>query len=273
MGKQLNLNFHQTFKPEKQYICSILSIADAATEMEVRDISACTGIPNGKSSGKVEPHINYAKYMGLVDVVKNNGKYILSKTRLGEIVFAEDPGLQENLTILICHLMIVREYSGAAMWSTLFRSILPRYYSGIDKDILLKELDNELSGKVTIKNAAPLFSSYDDMFSGLNIIAVDDKRLSLKSLQYDKEYIYLYALALFEYWDEIYLDQKEISSVQLQAVGFGKCFGWNEMKEYEILEYLSDKGIIRLNRQLAPYTILRFFEKDEIIEKLYSQLC
>ena len=66
MSKQVNVNFHQTFKPECQYISSILDIADGITWRSVKDISAVTGIPQGTSSGKVEPHISYAEYKGLV---------------------------------------------------------------------------------------------------------------------------------------------------------------------------------------------------------------
>ena len=67
MTKTCNLNFHQTFKPEAQYISSILSVADDETPYDIKDISNLTGIPSGKSSGKVEPHILYSYYMGLID--------------------------------------------------------------------------------------------------------------------------------------------------------------------------------------------------------------
>ena len=39
-----------------------------------------------------------------------------------------------------------------------------------------------------------------------------------------------------------------------------------------MLEHLSEIGIIRLNRQLVPYTILKLADKDAMIEKLYSEL-
>lgn len=50
MSKQVNVNFHQTFKPECQYISSILDIADGITWRSVKDISAVTGIPQGTST-------------------------------------------------------------------------------------------------------------------------------------------------------------------------------------------------------------------------------
>lgn len=273
MQNQLNLNFHQTFKPEKQYIVSILNITDMQKPLSIQEISSFTGIPNGKSSGKVEPHITYAKYMGLIDVIKENGNYILSKTRLGEIVTYEDPGLQEKLTILLCHAMMLRKKSGAAMWSAAFNIVLPQYHTGINKEFLIKELDRELGGKVTTKNISPLLSSYEDIFSILNIIEINDSRIIQKKLSIEKEFIYLYALMLLEYWDEIFVEQNEITAEQLVKICFGNSFGWDMEREYQALEYLSDKEIIRLNRQLSPYTILKLVDKDVIIEKLYSELC
>jgi hypothetical protein len=90
---------------------------------------------------------------------------------------------------------------------------------------------------------------------------------------YNKEFIFLYAYVLFEYWDELFPKYEEISSVQLEKVCFGKAFGWNEQKEHEVLEHLSDKGIIRMNKQLVPYTIFRLIDKETVMGKLYSELC
>lgn len=64
-----NVNFAQTFKPEKQYISAILKLATKNEPMTAKQISLETGIPSGESSGKVVPHIEYAKYMGLIDYV------------------------------------------------------------------------------------------------------------------------------------------------------------------------------------------------------------
>jgi hypothetical protein len=50
-------------------------------------------------------------------------------------------------------------------------------------------------------------------------------------------------------------------------------FGWDSQTEYDVLEHMVDKGFIRLNRQLMPYTILKLVDKKELIEGLYSELC
>lgn len=273
MAKQVNVNFHQTFKPESQYISSILNVADGNAQLSIKDISAMTGIPQGKSSGKVEPHISYANYMGLIDYEKKDGLIKLSKTPLGEVVSMEDPGLQELLTKVLLHVMMLRTERGADIWSSIFKEILPKYRSGIKKDLLILELNQLFDNKVNTKNIAPFFSSYENLFAELGILISDNDTKSCSALGYNKELVYLYALALWEYWDEKFPAQKEISSVQLAELNFGKVFGWDSQYEYEVLEHLADKGLLRMNRQLMPYTIFKLVSKQELIDNLYSELC
>lgn len=273
MDRQVKLNFHQTFKPERQYISSILNVANGTDAMSVKDISSCTGIPNGQSSGKVEPHISYAAYMGLVEYEKNNGLILLKRTKLGEIVHTEDPGLQENLSILLSHCMMLRENNGADVWSAVFKKILPNYRTGIKKDILIKELEQLFNGKVNKKNFAPFIGSYKDMFSVIGVLEIDIECIKLTSISFDKELTFLYAYILLEYWEELFPEQEEISSVQLEELSFGKAYGWDTQSEHGVLEHLADEGLIRMNRQLMPYTLLRLVDKNTLAEKLYSKLC
>lgn len=106
-------------------------------------------------------------------------------------------------------------------------------------------------GKANKKNFAPFISSYEDMFSCINILELDTETVRVKETTYNKEFIYLYAFILFEFWDELYGGQEEISSVQLADISFGKVFGWDEQKEYEVLEQLSDKGLMLLFLRLS----------------------
>lgn len=104
-------------------------------------------------------------------------------------------------------------------------------------------------------------------------MTIQDGVVSCNSLPYDKEFIYMYATVLWKYWDEFYPEQDEISSVQFAELGFGKAFGWDLKAEYEVMEHLADRGLIRMNRQLMPYTILKLVTEDELTNNLYSELC
>ena len=273
MAQVTSINFHQTFKPEKQYIDSILEMAGESGYRSVKDISLQTGIPSGKSSGKVEPHIIYASFMGLISYDKKESEYSLERTELGEAVYREDPGLQEDLTTLLCHCMMQRRQAGAPLWAAVFKDILPRYRMGISKDMLIKELNSVIDGNVTVKNIAPFFGSYDSFFDTLGLITDENDTINISSLPYNREYLYLYALVLFEYWKEAFSEQDEITSVQLDELHYAAVFGWDAQEEYEVLEHLSDKGIIRMNRQLMPYTVLKMSESGDLIRRLYSELC
>ena len=273
MVTQANINFHQTFKPEAYYISSILRIADGTKGYSVSDISSLTGIPNGISSGKVEPHIYYANYMGLIDFMRQNGEYILSRTELGKVVYEEDPGLHEELTKILCHAMLCRNCKGADVWSVSFNQIFPKYKTGIEKDVFYKLIENIIGSKANSKNIAPFFGSYLDMFASLLLLDSTDDKIFVKPLSYNQEYIYLYAYILFDLWDNQFPNEDEISSMQLKELCFGSLFGWSDEYEYKILEHLSDANLIRLNRQLMPYTILKLVSKNVLLNKLYSELC
>ena len=296
MAQMTSINFHQTFKPEKQYIAGILELAEDSSFKTVKEISSLTGIPTGASSGKVEPHIFYANYMGLIHYEKQEGAYSLHRTSLGECVYSEDPGLQEDLTILLCHCMMQRVINGASVWSYIFNKYYKRIKKdverldavsvresetipylinevGIKKEILLKELNVPFEGKVTQKNIAPFYGAYDTFFSSMELLDNDGDIIRLKALSYNKEFIYLYAFILFQYWYEKYPKQDEITSNQLAELCFGKVFGWDMQSEYEVLEHLADHEIIRMNRQLMPYTILQLVTAEELESKLYSELC
>ena len=68
-------------------------------------------------------------------------------------------------------------------------------------------------------------------------------------------------------------ETKDITSDELKDLSFGSVFGWDTQREYNALESLSDKGLIRMNRQLMPYTVLKLAESEDLSGKLYNELC
>lgn len=272
MASNVNINFHQTFKPESSYIASILEVSDGTCFGSVQEISSNTGIPQGTSSGKVEPHIQYATFMGLITAEKGKDGYKLQRTNLGEVVYAEDPGLQEELTLLLCHAMMCRNENGAPLWNESFGKVIPRYNGSISKDYLIEELNQVYGGKVSSKNISPMLNAYTDMFEEIDILHTDGNDIKTSEVKKNKEFKYLFAYILLALWDEKFADQDEISSVQLEELNFGNIFGWGKKSEYEVLERLAESNLLRLNRQLVPYTIYRQVSFDEIEGLLYSDL-
>ena len=116
-----NVNFHMTFPPTPAYIGCLLKIADGRVRT-VAEIAEETGIPEGASSGKVRPHIQYASYMGLL----NSSDF--TRTPLGKIVYLEDCMLTEKLTQMLCHVNMISP-TGAPMWRYLFHELFPENLS------------------------------------------------------------------------------------------------------------------------------------------------
>lgn len=275
-----NLNFHQTFKPERQYISGLLTELKCCSGLDIQEISNQTGIPTGKNSGKVEPTIYYADYMGLINKQKLDGKYKLTYTSLGKCIEEEDGGLLEKLTLLAMHCMLVRPYNGAELWAYIIHSIFPKYRNSLTLKQFEKEIEIQFGSSVKM---APFNGCYQDLFGSLNIISVKDDQITIYPQKVDVDFVYLYAYILFEYWDE-WLDKAsldevtmasrtEITATHLKKIGFKNAFGWNEKAEYQVLELLANKGLIVLNRQMIPYTIRRVTEKESLIELMYSELC
>lgn len=68
--ERLPLSFHMTFQPERHYLSALLAFAQVIDgPTTIATISSQTGIPTGKSSGKVRPLLQYARGMGLIDIV------------------------------------------------------------------------------------------------------------------------------------------------------------------------------------------------------------
>ena len=269
-----NINFALTFKPEKQYIGCLLKIAERAQPMSTKQISLETGIPMGTSSGKVVPHIDYCKFMGLINYEKiDSNTYQLSLTPLGEVVLDEDPGIKEELSLILLHSMLVRTIEGAPIWDEMYHKIFPKYHGTISIEDAINELNIIYDNKVTKKNFAPFISSYEDMFSPINYITVENETLRvIYTPKIDKDFVYLYAYILLTYWDEIYAERIEITADEFSEFKYGNKLNFDFQTEYKVLELLNEKGLIRLNRQLSPYTIMKTSNKDDLIKKLYSEL-
>ncbi len=106
--RSLPLSFTQTFLPDRDLLARLLRFASKNGNGSKESISTKTGIPTGKSTGKVEPMIHYAEGMGLINAKKSAGEWRLGLTTLGRLVFAQDVALGEPVTLWLLHLLLCR---------------------------------------------------------------------------------------------------------------------------------------------------------------------
>lgn len=96
----LPVNFHKTFIPERRLIAALLQYAAKGKAGNYQDIANDTGIPMGKSNGKVPAILDYSRGMGLI-YLDSGQKSAIKKPKLtefGRIVFLQDKYLGEMLT-------------------------------------------------------------------------------------------------------------------------------------------------------------------------------
>jgi len=267
------INFHQTFPPTLEYLSRLLEITNMAEEITKEDISKKTGIPTGEISGKVEPHIDYAIFMGLiVNISETKGKYKLICTSLGNIIKSEDIGLREEITQLVCHSRLTSLATGAPLWRYITRYIMPKYPRGIKTILLedeLRKTPDFATGKIKI---GAFYSTYIKSFEAFSLLTKEKDILRVVPQLYKNELLYVYAYSLLYEWEQIYKNTNEISSEQLEKLKVTGVFGFNDAMLYQILELLSEKSIIKINGQLSPFTIIKISSSEVVQNSLYSLL-
>lgn len=269
------LFFHETFQPELGYISKLLELGTEKFSGDKYKISELTGIPTGKEKGKVEPHIRYAKYMGLLDYSVSRGVYDLSLTKIGEEIFRQDRYLHETLTLWLLHYFISRREQGAPQWGFLVNKANKGFATGLTAKFLstLIQKEYEISSTEVTKAFGVVKNSYmSGFFSNLHYIDWDDK-IIFEEQREQIEFEYLYAYALLDSWSNLFPEKKELTLPEvLEDLSFGKVFGLNDEDVDSVLSTLEDRRIISINRQLFPITIVRTMGLEEIIGLVYSVL-
>lgn len=270
------LEFHETFQPELSYIAQILRLASEGYSGTKYDISQDSGIPTGKQKGKVEPHIRYAKFMGLVEYQCEKGIYSLALSKLGQEVFTQDPYLHEDLTIWLCHYCMSRCEAGAPQWSYLIHTAHPGLGEWISQERLFRMAEawcDVSPSAMPRKVFSVVKGSYTGgCFADLDFLEWDDQ-LEFHEKAEHLELAFVYAYALLDSWERLAPNKREITEFTLKdQIGFGKLFGFNEEECGYVIDSLRDENLLAVNRQLYPATIIRMASSADLIPQLYSRL-
>lgn len=267
-----DVEFHKTFQPQDSYISKIMELACNEYSGTKEEISSLTGIPTGKTSGKVIPHIRYAAFMGFIDYQKNGSVYTLSLTPLGKIVVREDKYLLENVTRLIAHYFITDPENGALIWSFIYRSLPYRIDDSIS-DSLINSKFSEAFQHDGKDNLNVVKRSYMEGFWQKLRLINWDSELCLNGQIYNEEYKYLYAYTLLKDWEKYRSNERELTVIQLSdELCWSKRLGFDDTETMNVLDELAAEGIISVNKQLHPCTIVRSECSDNFIDKLYDLL-
>lgn len=267
-----NINFHQTFYPNFDYIGKILSIADGEVAYSIEEISDITGIPTGKSSGKVLPHIKYSEYMNLINVNNQEGKLYLKRTELGELIFREDPFFSEDLSRLLCHMFLTSPNTGAGLWCFIYRELQFKYGTEIKRDVIDHDI-HQYFGKSTKLSAFNTAYSSSNSFGNLNLSDIEDDYIAFKEFDYDDECLYGILYSLYFELKNLDDNRSEFTTRELfEELKWQNSLNWSERRVLDFLSEASDKGWLHLNRQLNPIIIVLKRNIRDLIELIYSEL-
>ena len=272
MVNRSQLKFHETFQPEAGYISKILELANDSYSGDKFQISEITGIPTGNQKGKVEPHIKYASFMGLVEYSVENGVYQLTLSDLGTLVFKEDKYLHEQLTRWICHYRLSCE-NGAPQWNYLIHKANQGFNIQNSSQFYLDKASDFFSTKISFEELFGVVKrSYTDGFFGdLNYLKWAFEMQVEHFLH--QEHLFAYAYSLLDSWDKLYPDRQELTLIEINSgIGIGRIYNFSNETIDDVLDMLSNEGIISVNRQLNPITVIRLVTTEFAMNRIYSRL-
>lgn len=265
-------SFHQSFFPERRHLASLLRLAARDFSGTVDDISAETGIPTGKSSGKVVPHLKYAQAMGILDDPSvATGVYTLRLSSLGRMILAEDSLLHEPLTQLILHLMLSRPIGGASAWHVLFGSSHLALGRTMSIDAAVSFLNQELGNSTALPG--PLFSTYREEASlaRTSMLTVEKDTVTLGSLPSLDDYYWGYAYCWLVYWEQTARGLQQLPLTELEAVsGFVEVTGWSQRRFDDFLAWADEQRIVRIDRQTGIPLVMKTKHSGELVAQIFA---
>lgn len=283
----LRLNFPQDFLPERVLLSRLLDFAAAGGRGDKMQISNATGIPTGKSTGKVEPMIHYARGMGLIAAESERGSWRLRTTALGDLVAREDPFLGEEITQWICHLLLCRR-SGqgepprglADAWFTLFAEGTGRLGSRFTRDAFanaLRERHGEASYLRALSGLVPRAYLEPGCLGELGALRAvgssSDERYERLPAPSSRTLFPAFTLALFLAWDTLFPVQQQVplhgllDGTRLLAV-----LHWRNSDAEPWINWMRERRLIGLDQLTGDTVVLRLVPTRTVVQGLYDEL-
>ncbi|QFU01026.1 hypothetical protein FIU83_05195 [Halomonas sp. THAF5a] len=275
---RLPLSFHMTFQPERQYLNALLTYVQSMSGSmltSVMAISEATGIPTGKSTGKVKPLIQYAQGMGLLDVEARRGskEITISLTPFAKTVLHEDPHLLEETTQWALHLLLCRRNGGAEAWYAVFVDaafVLGRRFR---EDQFVDFLNNRFGWSRDA--VGPLLRTYTDpaALAKASAIVEEDNQVLLRKVPLQPAFHDTVAALLFMAWDAAMANDTQVALRELEeSSGLITATGWGQEEQTQFLIELESAGFVRVDRQTGAPILTRFASTAHVLQVMYDRL-
>lgn len=283
----LPLNFPQTFLPDRPLLSRLLTFAADGGSGNKLEISSATGIPTGKSTGKVEPMIRFASGMGLIHAESHRGVWRLELTTFGKQVVDEDPYLNELPTQWLCHLLLCRRHGveqpakGVAdPWFTFFAEGVSRLGSAFTRNAFYQALAERHGQKSYLRSLSGLVpNTYTEpnCLGRLAILEPDDGRGEKgyrRTPAPNNRALYpAYTAFLFASWDALFQDRQQVplddlfASSRLLAILL-----WRRPDADSWIDWMRERSLIRLDSLTGITMALRIATTGTALTLLYDEL-
>ena len=262
----LAVNFHQTFIPERRLIAALLEYAALGKEGTLQEVSADTGIPMGKSTGKVPAMIDYACGMGLIEL-ETGAKRSIKKpvlTEFGRTVYLEDKFLGEEIIQWVAHMNLCRSDIGALAWNAVFAG-----KSTLGSSFTKKQLEDYLinifgAGKNRI---GPMISTYTDdaALARAHILYLDGENIRRKKAPLLDSYSTTYSAFILTLMDTFFPGETQVTVSDFQSIThwFDICL-WNQWDIEQLLSLVERKGYVSIDRQMQTWIIEKRSTAEEV---------
>lgn len=271
----LLINFHQTFVPERRLIAALLDYAASGKSGTSGDIASETGIPMGKSTGKLPAILNYARGMGLVELEPGTGLAIKKPilTAFGRVVYEKDRFLGERMTQWLAHLHMCLPETGAAAWHKVFAKGRTTLGSGFTNEQVEDYLVTFFGpGK---NRTGPLIRCYsDDAALGRSGVLKQENgfiRRGMAPLRED--YALPYAAFILSILQVYFPDQYQVtvSDFGERTDCFDACL-WGEDELIQAFTLVERTGFIGVDRQMRPWIIERRADAGQVWPQIFSAI-
>ncbi|WP_054693284.1 DUF4007 family protein [Syntrophomonas palmitatica] len=271
----LPINFHKTFIPERHFIAALLDYTALGKGGTLQEIAADTGIPMGKTNGKVPAILDYARGMGLIEVHTGSekGVKVPKLTSLGRAVYMEDKYLGEAVTQWIVHMNLCRSDIGALAWNAVFnngRSMLGGHF---DK----QQLEDYLVGICGPGNdrTGPLLRVYleDAALERTRAIELNGDTVVRSKAPLLDFYAVPYSAFVLDLMESYFPKQNQVTLADLQnATGWLDICFWKEADIETVCLLMERKGYITIDRQRQPWIIEKLSRAEEIWPHIWDDL-
>ncbi len=259
-SKRLPRNFHKTFKPERHYINAMLHFAASGKTGDFQEIASVTGIPMGKSSGKVPAILDFCRGMGLVSLSDNSERSSQKTPELtffGRVVLLEDPFLKCEVTQWVAHFNMCNPKYGADVWYHTFfvgaQALGDKCKRGRLEDHL-----RLVYGPSQKNMIGPMVGMYEDEASFKNCSVLSELKgmVSKKAAPIVDELGRGYGAWIIQLINDFFPTQQQVPIIDLDKLaGWRTIPAWSITSAIAALDLVEKKGLISVDRHMEPWLI------------------